>query len=120
MWQCSYCPFTSSRKWNTQIHEKRKHQPVYTGRAGDVLQQPVQVHQTKDQQHVGKAQRQDQYPMLPINHLNSNIYDGQAQVVYQQPVQQHQAGEDQPVHGGKAQAFYHQPDQVHQSWEHLQ
>ena len=25
MWQCSYCPFTSSRKWNTQVHEKRKH-----------------------------------------------------------------------------------------------
>ena len=26
MWQCSYCPFTSSRKWNMQVHEKRKHQ----------------------------------------------------------------------------------------------
>ena len=37
MWQCSYCPFTSSRKWNVQVHEKRKHQ---------VHQQPMQSQPT--------------------------------------------------------------------------
>jgi len=25
MWHCSYCPHTSSRKWNMYVHEKRKH-----------------------------------------------------------------------------------------------
>ena len=26
MWECSYCPHTSSRKWNMQVHEQRNHQ----------------------------------------------------------------------------------------------
>ena len=25
MYQCSYCPQTSTRKWNIQVHETRKH-----------------------------------------------------------------------------------------------
>ena len=25
MWECSYCSFTCGRKWNMQVHEKRKH-----------------------------------------------------------------------------------------------
>ena len=25
MWHCSYCPHTSSRKFNMHVHEKRKH-----------------------------------------------------------------------------------------------
>ena len=25
MWECSYCSFTCTRKWNMQVHEKRKH-----------------------------------------------------------------------------------------------
>ena len=25
MWECLYCSFTCTRKWNMQVHEKRKH-----------------------------------------------------------------------------------------------
>ena len=66
MWHCSYCPFTSSRKWNTQVHEKRKHQvPLstsnehYPGQLGQTLisdQQYVQVQKARDQQQGGRGQ----------------------------------------------------------------
>ena len=66
MWECSYCPFTSSRKWNTQVHEKRKHQvPLSTsnehhpGQLGQTLicdQQYVQGQQVRDQQQGGRVQ----------------------------------------------------------------
>ena len=48
MWQCSYCPFTSSRKWNTQVHEKRKHQNLH--------HQPVEAQQPWTQQQGGRVQ----------------------------------------------------------------
>ena len=25
MWQCKFCNYTSVKKWNVQLHEKRKH-----------------------------------------------------------------------------------------------
>ena len=25
MWQCSFCKYTSHKKWNVQLHEKQKH-----------------------------------------------------------------------------------------------
>ena len=66
MWHCSYCPFTSSRKWNTQVHEKRKHQvPLstsnehYPGQLGQTLisdQQYVQGQKARDQQQGGRVQ----------------------------------------------------------------
>ena len=43
MWQCSYCPFTSSRKWNTQVHEKRKHQ-VQLSTSNDNVQRKTNEH----------------------------------------------------------------------------
>ena len=27
MWQCEFCNYTSIKKWNVQVHEKRKHSP---------------------------------------------------------------------------------------------
>ena len=66
MWHCSYCPFTSSRKWNTQVHEKRKHQvPLstsnehYPGQLGQTLisdQQYVQGQKARVQQQGGRVQ----------------------------------------------------------------
>ena len=66
MWHCSYCPFTSSRKWNTQVHEKRKHQvPLstsnehYPGQLGQTLisdQQYVQGQKERVQQQGGRVQ----------------------------------------------------------------
>ena len=25
MWECSLCPLTSKRKWDTELHDKQKH-----------------------------------------------------------------------------------------------
>jgi hypothetical protein len=87
MWQCSYCSFISSRKWNTQVHEKRKHQDQISTFNSDV--------QRKTWEH---PPFQGGQPPLDA--------------VYQQPIHQHPSGGQQVVHGARAQAFYHQPDQV--------
>jgi hypothetical protein len=56
MWQYSYCPFTSSRKWNTQVHEKRMHQdqlskPNGNGQRKTDEHHPVQGGHTKRMMH---------------------------------------------------------------------
>ena len=66
MWQCSYCSFKSSRKWNKQVHEKRKHQVQLStsnehnpGQLGQTLisdQQYVQGQKARDQQQGGRVQ----------------------------------------------------------------
>ena len=81
MWECSYCPFTSSRKWNTQVHEKRKHQvPLSTsnehhpGQLGQRLisdQQNVQGQQARVQQQGGRVQVLHQQHDHNNGHVNN-------------------------------------------------
>ena len=75
MWQCTYCPFTSSRKWNTQVHEKRKHQDqISTSNGNDQRKRneyyPVQGGETPIvyQQHI-----QEQHPLYVV-HINACLY----------------------------------------------
>ena len=101
MWQCSYCPFTSSRKWNTQVHEKRKHQDQISTSNGNIQRKtneyyPLQGGETPIvyQQHVQEQQTQQQ------NQLDAVYHD--------QPVQSQQAWAQQQ--GGRAQVLYQQHD----------
>ena len=74
MWVCSYCPFTSSRKWNTQVHEKRKHQnqyhePVETKAKHGTIQSGSGI-LTREQpipQHVHQSSAQTQN--VPIQYI---------------------------------------------------
>ena len=106
MWQCSYCPFTSSRKWNIQVHEKRKHQ-VQLSTSNDNEHQPGQLGQTlmSDhnyiqgqqagvQQQGGQVQvlhrQHDRNPLLPLHHAQVHQH-------YKQPSQEHQRFEEQQI-----------------------
>ena len=46
MWHCSYCPHTSSRKFNMHIHEQRKH-PTHT-QPENILVDALKKGQIKD------------------------------------------------------------------------
>ena len=37
MYKCSYCPLTSKKKWNIQVHEARKHKMVKE----EVVEHPI-------------------------------------------------------------------------------
>ena len=101
MWECSYCPFASSRKWNTQVHEKRKHQDqISTSNGNDQRKTneyyPVQGGETPIvyQQHV-----QEQHPLDVVHHHCP-------QPVLHQPVQTQQGWTQQQ--GGRVHALYPQ------------
>ena len=109
MWQCSYCSFTSSRKWNTQVHEKRKHQnqTVHGGQAQVFYHQPVQAHQALKQQQVGRGVGQLHRPwehhssvqaQRPITSQILSYVQGYPQL---QPVQHGQVVHQQPPHHGE-------------------
>jgi hypothetical protein len=104
MWQCSYCPFTSSRKWNTQVHEKRNHQDKISTSNGDGQRKandyhPVQGGQASIgyQQHVQEQQTGKQHPLYAVHH---------------QPVQAQQAWAQQQ--GGRVHDLYQQHDRNHE------
>ena len=51
MWEYSYCSFTCTRKWNMQVHEKRKHlKHLYPQQDVHSMQQLAQDHQILKQQ----------------------------------------------------------------------
>jgi hypothetical protein len=86
MWQCSYCPFTSSRKWNTQVHEKRKHQDQISTSNGNGQRKtnehyPVQGEQTPIvyPQHGQEQQTGEHHPLDAVHH-----YPVQAQQAWAQ------------------------------------
>jgi hypothetical protein len=85
MWQCSYCPFTSSRKWNTQVHEKRIHQDQISTSNGD-----------------GQRKTNEHHP----------VQGGQTSIGYQQHVQAQQAWAQQQ--GGRVHDLYQQHDRNHE------
>ena len=85
MWQCSYCPFTSSRKWNTQVHEKRKHQ-VQLSTSNDNVQRKTNEHPPAQ---LGQTLMSDH-----------NYVQGQQAMVQQQ--------------GGRVQVLHQQHDRKHQ------
>jgi hypothetical protein len=100
MWQCTYCPFTSSRKWNTQVHEKRKHQDQISTSNGNGQRQTnehelVQGGQAPIgyQQHVQEQQTGEQHPLdavhrHPVQAQQARVQQqgGRVQVLYQQQV----------------------------------
>ena len=103
MWQCTYCPFTSSRKWNTQVHEKRKHQDQISTSNGNGQRQTnehelVQGGQAPIgyQQHVQEQQTGEQHPLDAVHH---------------HPVQAQQAWVHQQ--GDRVQVLYQQHDRKH-------
>ena len=53
MWECSYCSFTCGRKWNMQVHEKRKHlkQDVDPQQDGHSMEQLAQDYQNLKQNY---------------------------------------------------------------------
>ena len=104
MWHCSYCPFASSRKWNTQVHEKRNHQDKISTSNGDGQRKandyhPVQGGQASIgyQQHVQEQQTGKQHPLFADHH---------------QPVQAQQAWAQQQ--GGRVHDLYQQHDRNHE------
>ena len=105
MWECSYCPFASSRKWNTQVHEKRKHQDQISTSNGNGQRQTnehelVQGGQAPIgyQQHVQEQQTGEQHPLDAVHH---------------HPVQAQQARLQQQ--GGRVQDLYQQHHRNHPS-----
>ena len=79
MWQCSYCPFTSSRKWNTQVHEKRKHQ-VQLSTSNDNVQTLMSDHNYVQGQQAMVQQQGGRVQVLHQQHDRKHQ-------VHQQPMQ---------------------------------
>ena len=107
MWQCSYCPFTSSRKWNTQVHEKRKHQDQISTSNGNEQRKtneyyPVQGGETpivyQDQQIEEQHQLDDVYHHQPVQAQLAwaQQQGGRAPVPYQQHDRKHAQVNNQP------------------------
>jgi hypothetical protein len=92
MWQCSYCPFTSSRKWNTQVHEKRKHQNQISTSNGN------EQRNTNEYYPVQRGET----PIVYQQH----VQEQQTQPVLHQPVQAQQGWTQQQ--GGRVHAIYPQ------------
>jgi hypothetical protein len=51
MYKCNYCPLTSKKKWNIQVHEARKHTDGAIQKGSGVLtrEQPITQDQTSRQ-----------------------------------------------------------------------
>jgi hypothetical protein len=130
MWQCSYCPFTSSRKWNTQVHEKRKHQDQISTSNGNEQRKtneyyPVQGGETPIvyQQHVQEQQTGDYQPVQAQQGWTQQ-QGGRVQVLYQQHDRKHaQVNNQEDQHPGERHpldAVHHQPVQAQQAWAQQQ
>ena len=101
MWQCSYCPFTSSRKWNMQVHEKRKHQDQISMINGNETRNKNEYHPVHPvyQQHVQEQKVVEQRPLDAVHHHYP-------QPVHPQPVLAQQGWAQQQ--GGRVHALYPQ------------